>query len=687
MKKVFYTTSHFYVSVFLMLFSIVSILAQSEQNTLRKIEELKSSTGFNEQNEEYIDLVLELAKLKIRSNADSASILLKEGYDLSLEMQYKAGESTALSTYGYLYFEEGKIEKAHEYNTKALDLANSYYLNKPKLKALNNMGLDYWLQGEEDKALTKFLEALAVATEINDVDRIIGINVNIANLYSSNGDNETALTFLGKAKNLSTELANEEVLAYTLINMATIYADAGDFEEAERMVNQSLEFFKKQKSIDWMSHAFEQKGSIALEQEKYKEALGYYLESEKLCDEIDFSFGYTLVYNGLAECYLEMNNIEKAEEYGLKGLAISTEQQIAGSIKKSNLILSKVYHLKGEDELAYKYQSTYMDLYEKSSTEKFKKGLGILRSKTKYENEKRQLIANQEKAIAEQKKYVYLAIAALAIVSLFLVLLYRTGKLQKKYNKKLQEKQDALLMHEAQLEESNKTKDKLFSIIAHDLKGPINSFYTLMKMTSNETISKEDYNTFFPQALRDIQGISEMLNNLLIWAKTQMKGIVLDRSNIKVCKIVKNTVSILTPLAEKKEIDILNNIPEKTISYSDANHVIIIVRNLISNAIKYTNKQGKIVISVTEKEDELQIEVADDGVGMDKETQEMLFQKKHIKSTFGTNNEKGTGLGLSICKDMVESNGGRLWVASEPNKGTSIFFTISKKMDNLKIAS
>ncbi|MEP2239141.1 MAG: tetratricopeptide repeat protein, partial [Maribacter sp.] len=585
MKKVFFSALHFYVSIFIMLLSIGKLLAQSEQSTLVKIEELKSSTDFKQQNKEYIDLVLELAKLKVRSNADSASILLKEGYDLSLEMQYKSGESRALSTYAYLYFEEGKIEKAYEYNTKALDIANTYKLNKPKLAALNNMGLDYWLQGEEDKALTKFLEALAVATEINDVDRMIGINVNIANLYGNNDDNETALTFLVKARKLSAEQENEEVLAYTLINMASVYADMGDFKEAERVVNQSLEYFRKQQTIDWMAHAFEQKGTIALEQNKFKEALGYFLESEKLCDEIDFSYGYTLVYNGLAKCYLEMNNIEKAEEYGLKGLTISTEQQIAGSIKESNLILSKVYHLKGQDKLAYTYQSTYMDLYKKSSTEKFKKGLGILRSKTKYENEKRQLIENQEKAIAEQKMYVYIAIAALAIVSLFLIFLYRTGKLQKKYNKKLREKQDALLMREAQLEETNKTKDKLFSIIAHDLKGPINSFYTLMKMTSNETISKEDYNTFFPQALRDIQGISEMLNNLLIWAKTQMKGIVLDSSNIKVCAIVKKTVSILTPLAEKKEINIVNNIPLNTISYSDSNHITIIVRNIVSNAI------------------------------------------------------------------------------------------------------
>ncbi|WP_158978568.1 tetratricopeptide repeat protein [Cellulophaga sp. L1A9] len=682
MEKIFSINRHFFFSIIFVLISGCNLLAQSEKSTLTKIKELRSNHDFEPQNHDYIDLLLELAKAQIRTHPDSTAILLKEGYTLSLKAKYRAGESRALSTYGYFYFEKGEIEKAYEYNMKALKVANTYNLTREKLKALNNMGLDFWLQGKVALALTKFLEALAVAKENNDIDMMVSINVNIANIYSENEDFETALTFLKIAQKLNIENHNNEIVAYTQINMASAYSEIGDYAEANRLVDKSIAYFEKENLIDWMSHGYEQKGSIALRQKNYEEAITWLSKSEEMCDKIGFSYGYTVVYNALAECNLGLKNLDVAEEYALKGLKISTELEIALSIKDSNLILSKIYHAKGQNDLAYTYQATYLELYEKESTEKFKKGLGILRSKTEFENQKKVLIEKQQKAIAKQKNYVYIAIAALLIVSIFLVLIYRTNKLQKKYNKKLQEKQETLLTREVQLSESNKTKNKLFSIIAHDLKGPISSFYMLMKMSSNESISKEDYNTLFPKALRDIQGISEMLNNLLIWARTQMEGIVLKPTNIDISTIFKSTISVLSPLAQEKEISISNTVPENTISYSDKNHLNIIIRNLISNAIKFTNPKGEIRIHVIEKDNELQVEVVDNGVGMDLETQAMLFEKKHMKSTYGTNNEKGTGLGLSICKDMVANNGGRLWVSSIKNQGTSIFFTIPGKLDN-----
>ncbi|QWX85196.1 hypothetical protein H0I23_06045 [Cellulophaga sp. HaHaR_3_176] len=662
--------------------SYFNLIAQSEKSTLDKIEKLKLTSDFKSENPVYIDLILELAKLKIRTNPDSTEILLKEGYQLSLDTKYRAGESRALSTYGYLYFEKGDTEKAYEYNMNALKIANTYNLSKEKLKAINNMGLDYWLQGDSSSALTKFLEGLAIATEVENVDMMVSININIANLYSDNGDYETSLSFLENAKKLNLEHGNSEILAYMKINMASEYSEIGNYIEAEKMVNESITYFEKDNVIDWLSHGYELKGSILLKQKEYYEALIWYLKSEKLSDEIDFKFGYTLLYSNMAECYLGLEKIDKAEKYALKGLEISKELNIAGGVKDANLVLSKIYYKKGQNKLAYEYQSTYIELHEKSSSEKFKKGLGILRSKMEFENQKKQLIADQEKAIAKQKNYVYIAIAALLVVLLFLILIFRTNKLQKVYTENLQEKQDALIIHEAELNESNNTKDKLFSIIAHDLKGPISSFHSLMKLYLNDSISKEDSDFLFPKALREIQGISDMLNNLLVWAKTQMDGIVLNKDNIDINTIAKDTILLLNPLAQKKEIKIINNIPENTISYSDRDHLDIIIRNLISNSIKFTNLKGEISINAIKKDDEYQIEVTDNGVGMDIETQAKLFDRKKAKSTYGTNNEKGTGLGLSICKDMVESNGGKLWVSSVPNQGTTIYFTVSAQLEN-----
>ncbi len=682
MKIFIFSNKYFYISIILILFFTTNLFSQTEKSILTKIEELKSNSDFKPQNSDYIDLILELAKTKVRSNPDSTEILLKEGYNLSLKTKYRAGESSALSTYGYLYFEKGEVEKAYEYNMNALKVAEKYNLSREKLKALNNMGLDFWLQGNSALALTKFLEALTVATENKDVDMMVSINVNIANLYSENGDYETSLTFLEIARKLNVEHDNKEILAYTLLNMASEYSELGNYEEAERMVDESLAYFEKEKIIDWLSHAYEQKGSIELKNNNYNEALKWLTKSEKLCDQINFSYGYTLVYNRLAEGYLGIKDLDNAETYALKCLKISTELKIASSVKESNLILSKIYHEKGQENLAYEYQVKYIELYEKMSNEKFKKGLGILRSKMQFENQKKQLITDQNKAIAKQKSYVYIAIAVCAVVILILIFIFRTNKLQRKYYKELQNKQNILLKHEEELSLSIKTKDKLFSIIAHDLKGPINSFHLLMKMSMNESISKEDYDALFPKALQDIQGISDMLNNLLMWARTQMKGITLNQVNVDIYQITTKTISLLEPIAKKKEISILNQVPENTISFSDRNHLSIIIRNLISNAIKFTNENGEIRISVTELEIAWQIEVADNGVGMNEDTLKMLFKNEHVKSTYGTNEEKGTGLGLAICKEMVESNGGKIWAKSIQNHGTSIYFTAPKKSED-----
>ncbi|MBT2160528.1 tetratricopeptide repeat-containing sensor histidine kinase [Zobellia barbeyronii] len=683
MASFFFANKSFYFAILLVFVFSVNLQGQTEKSTLTKIVELKSSSDFNTQNSDYIDLLLELAETNMRSNPDSTAILLKESYDLSIASQYKNGESIALSTYGYYYAERGETDKASEYNKKALEVANTYDLDDAKIAALNNIAIDFHFKGDYATALTKYLEALAVAEKINETRMMSVLSSNIAFLYSYNEDFDSAIIFQEKARQISLEAHNDDLLAVSTLGIAHLHMQKGNLEESERLLTNVIPGLKKQNRKDWLSSAYAGKGDIAVERKNYTKALEWFIKSEKLCDEIDYSIGYAGSYIGLAESYLGLKNLEKAEEYGLKGLEIANRLSLSKSIQLSNLVLSKIYHEKGEDKKAYAYQNEYRLRYEKEADEKFKNGLGVALSKMRFENQKEQLIEKQNKAIAKQKTYVYFAIAALLVATLFLILIYRTNKLQKKYTKNLQAKQEILIQKEAELCESNRTKDKLFSIIAHDLKGPINSFHSLMKMSTSVSISKEQYISLMPKALSGIQGISELLNNLLIWAKTQMDGIVLEPKNIDLHDIAEQSISVLTTLAQKKEISIVNEVPENTISYSDKNHLDVILRNLIGNAIKFTNQKGEIHIKVEDKDDALQLEVVDNGVGMDLETRSNLFKTKYVKSTFGTNNENGSGLGLSICKEMVENNGGKIWVSSVRKQGTTIYFTVPKKSNKI----
>ena len=201
-----------------------------------------------------------------------------------------------------------------------------------------------------------------------------------------------------------------------------------------------------------------------------------------------------------------------------------------------------------------------------------------------------------------------------------------------------------------------------------------------MQLYAIGNMSKEESDKFLPVALQDLSSIAEMLDNLLVWGKTQISGTSHEPKNINIHRLVRKNVRLLQPLAIKKSIDIINEISEDKVSFSDPAHIDIVVRNLLSNSIKFTNTNGSITISGKEKDGQFLLSVSDNGVGMNLEVQNRLFKKNNYESTYGTNNEKGTGLGLYLCQEMVEKNGGEIWVESVLNEGTTFYFTIPSKL-------
>lgn len=212
------------------------------------------------------------------------------------------------------------MEKAYDYNSQALTIANAYNLSAEKVKALNNIGLDFWCQGNHASALTSYLEALMTAKGAKDAERMLVINNNIALLYDDNNDSETALTFYEVAKKLSIETNNDKRLASVLLNMAGINKEMKNITAAEQMVDSSIHIFTKLKNKDWLSNGYTVKADIEFIQNNFKRALKLYKESEKLCDELDFLMGYVGTYKGIAESNLKLKNLDVAEKYGLKAL-------------------------------------------------------------------------------------------------------------------------------------------------------------------------------------------------------------------------------------------------------------------------------------------------------------------------------------------------------------------------------
>ncbi|MFC2130376.1 sensor histidine kinase [Bacteroidota bacterium] len=203
------------------------------------------------------------------------------------------------------------------------------------------------------------------------------------------------------------------------------------------------------------------------------------------------------------------------------------------------------------------------------------------------------------------------------------------------------------------------TKDKFFSIISHDLRGPMGSLMKLSELLNDEydTIDNEDREIFMKEIKDSSKNLFDMLENLLTWSRTQKGAIEYNPEEIKLIKIIHHIFKYLKILAASKNIELISDIGEDVIVFADENMLKTILRNLISNSIKFTPEQGKIHVSLKQDKDSNILTVSDTGLGMDEETRNKLFRIDVHQTSEGTAGEKGTGLGLILCKEFVESHG------------------------------
>ena len=235
-----------------------------------------------------------------------------------------------------------------------------------------------------------------------------------------------------------------------------------------------------------------------------------------------------------------------------------------------------------------------------------------------------------------------------------------------------------LLENEIRLRQLNATKDKFFSIIAHDLKSPFNSIIGFTNLLA-EQIEEKDYegiDKYVNIIEHSAQNAMDLLLNLLEWSRTQSGRTEFNPEFVDSVGLINEAVDLLNDAAQQKSINIIKEIPHDAPVFADRYMISTVLRNLISNAIKFTHPGGQILISAREENQELQIAVTDNGVGISNESQNKLFRIEESYSTLGTLNEKGTGLGLILCKEFVEKHKGKIRVESEEGKGSQFLFTI-----------
>ncbi|MCL6266156.1 tetratricopeptide repeat-containing sensor histidine kinase [Flagellimonas myxillae] len=688
LKKLHQLLGKFGVLSFALVITYTSPAQVSKRDSLSfRLKRLETTSRFNPKDTLHINLLISLADSYRFFNNDSLYSINNRALKYCKAVGFLHGEVRALENLGCYYSDQGNRKESMPIFKQALELSKKLGDKDCELSIINSLSNDYYYEGNVAEALNLYLKGIDVAKQVGSNKMLSILNENIASLYADQKDFINAEIYYDTVQSLNRKVGNEIFHAETQSNMASMYKDAKNFDHAMFNINKSIASFEKHKVYEWLAYAYQVKGSIYLEQQKYQWALYWYDQSNLLHLELDDDREKIQLLNGMAKVYLGLGQDSISMEYAKEGLSISKKIKSLQGQRDCSETLYKLHKKKDDTQTALVHLETFKKLSDSLFQDKTQQSLSMLKTKLQYEQEKEQLIKSNKMALARQRSYIYFAVMILIVLTVITFMVRRSAHIQKKLNVELQQKSEVVSQRESELHEINKTKTKLFSIIGHDLRGPIGAMQGMLKLFTDGEIGKNEFMSFIPKFKSDVENISFTLNNLLSWGQTQLNGVATKPKRISLEKLVNSNIQLLSEVASRKSIKIINQLPENPLGWADQNHIDIVVRNLLSNAIKFTPEDGLITIEAEEKRNVWQIMIRDTGIGMNKEIQKKIFTDTSNITTYGTNNERGTGLGLSLCKEMILKNKGEIWVESVLRKGTTFFFTVPKAEDKYQQAS
>ena len=392
---------------------------------------------------------------------------------------------------------------------------------------------------------------------------------------------------------------------------------------------------------------------------------------------------------GIGRVMIRKGQIKEGIKHLVTGFGIMRENKMYETECETAEELSDAYEKLHDETHALEYYKIYHALGDTIFHQKNDKRIQQLQFDYQLEKKQSQIeLLKKNETIAHGKLIVQKVImlgmvSGLVSLIVILVLLYRSRQ-HEKHNKEMIFRQKEEIEQQAlKLEELNEFKDKTFSVLSHDLRGPLAAFTIIMQMLDENMISQKEFNNLKPEVEKQLVSLNILLDNLLKWSKSYITGErAIDPVALPLYRIAQQNIDLVTNVAGKKQITLLNNIPGAISAAGDRGQVDIIFRNLINNAIKFTNEGGTISLSANTDDDHVYITVADNGVGMTSEQLNKLFTPAAGGSTYGTNGERGIGLGLLLCYEFIKANNGSISATSTPGKGSIFTVTLPKNISH-----
>lgn len=571
-------------------------------------------------------------------------------------------------------------DQAKELLAEAWQLAQNKGNEKSRVKILNYQGLTEFSSSNYEKAADYFYESLKLANTIADSSMIARVTHNLGMVYDELEEYDDAIDYYLQSAKYEELIQDTLGMARSYINLSISYQNKKMLQQAQEYCDKAHSLVLLKKDTVLLVTVLNNQGTLAYDRKEYDKSLGYYQETLRWLLLLNDKEGVAFAYNNIGLAYLDKKEYKLAGEYFFKALKLAQELKLydfSGDIYSN---LKFYYEALGDYKNALSYYDQYNTVYDSLIGEKKNKQIRQLQAKYGMEKKQTQILLLEQEANRQQMAIrsariiqILLSIVALIVVG-FLFYMIRMWRKEKKLRQELHEKSEML-------KTLNASKDKFFSIIAHDLRNPFHALfnYTSLLRRGIDDFSREEVNDILNDLYLATEQGYNLLQNLLFWTRSQSDRLYIYRTDFDMAKLVQEVLELARPNAVKKEQQLMFTYSEDCVVNADRDMVSTIVRNLVFNAIKFS-QHGKIIrVDFTCENDQTVLRVIDQGVGMDAEQLRKLFVIDEHISNVGTDGELGSGLGLILCQEFASKNNARIEVESEQGKGSVFSFILPCK--------
>lgn len=630
---------------------------------------------------EKVRLLTRLSELTQDSEPTKAVKAGREALELLQQLNDPSLEVRALLALTWAAQNTGEYETALAYGNKAEKLALGINDKRSAAVVYNHISQIYGQLGFLDRSLEYALRALKLFEELEDKKNLSEAYKNIGNVYKDLRNSKLALTHYIKSLELLEELGDKKGVARLLNNIGIIHSDSGQYEKAMEYYQKSLSLVKE---LNWQmgqAVAMNNIATVYSETGKHALALEYDLKTLEICKGLGQKRNTAILLSNIGVNYRQLGQHNKALRYVYNALDIANEIKNKDIIRNFYEELSYIYEAMKDYKQAFFYLKKYKATDDEILSEEARKNISELWTKFETEKKEKKIQSLTQHNRIQQLKLErqellrnFLLVISLLILILFIVI-YSRYRSEKKAERQLKESAQ-------KLRAMNISKDKLFSIIAHDLGSPLNSILLSSGFLEKkyQTLEEEEVRDLLHQIYENTDHMAKLLDNLLKWAVSQLGKLEVELETLDLSQLTEDTIELMMSTAQEKNIHLVSHINKNTLAHADKRMVETILRNLLSNAIKYTENGGEVHVFSKSEKNFLEIAVADSGVGIPTDKLNSLFDLGVHNSTRGTAGEKGIGLGLVLCKEFVEKNRGTIRVEKNNNNetrtGTQVTFTL-----------